>query len=71
MPYADEPTPLERYAARVTGRVPIPAGLRHPFRGQCVCRSEGRSGAMRELVAGEYWRMIAVLDAPRKEPVAS
>jgi hypothetical protein len=27
--------------------------------------------AMRELVTGEYWRMIAVRDAPHKEPVAS
>jgi hypothetical protein len=33
-------------------------------------KSEQRR-AMRELVTGEYWRMIAILEAPHKEPVAS
>ena len=67
------PTPLDRYAARV----------RHAacqYRPDCAILSEvsvyaklksERQRAMRELVTGEYWRMIAVRDAPHKEPIAS
>ena len=73
MHYADHPTPLDRYAARV----------RHAacqYRRDCAILSEvsayaelksEQQRAMRELVTGEYWRMIAVRDAPHKEPVAS
>jgi hypothetical protein len=73
MHYADHPTPLDRYAARV----------RHAacqYRRDCAILSEvsayaklkaEQQRAMRELVTAEYWRMIAVRDAPHKEPVAS
>jgi hypothetical protein len=70
MPYADHPTPLDRYAARVRLAV-------WQYRRDCAIPSEladlksEQQRAMRELVTGEYWRMIAVLDAPHKEPVAS
>ena len=73
MPYADHPTPLDRYAARVRLAV-------CQYRRDCAIPSEvsayadlksEQRRAMRELVTGEYWRMIAVLDAPHKEPVAS
>ena len=71
--YADHPTPLDRYAARVRE-----AGCQ--YRRDCAILSEVGAysrlnselqRAMRELVTGEYWRMIAVRDAPHKEPVAS
>jgi hypothetical protein len=66
MPYADDPTPLDRYAARVRQAV-----CQYPeVSAYADLKSEQRR-AMRELVTGEYWRMIAVLDAPHKEPVAS
>ena len=73
MPYADGPTPLDRYAARERQAV-------CQYRRDCAIPSEvsayadlksEQRRAMRELVTGEYWRMIAVLDAPHKEPVAS
>ena len=72
MPYADHPTPLDRYAARV----------RHAacqYRRDCAILSEvsayaelksEQQRAMRELVTGEYRRMIAVRAAPHKKPVA-
>ena len=71
--YADHPTPLDRYAARVRQAV-------CQYRRDCAILSEvsayaelksEQQRAMRELVTGEYWRMIAVRDAPHKEPVAS
>ena len=71
--YADHPTPLDRYAAGVRE-----AGCQ--YRRDCAILSEvgaysrlkcEQQRAMRELVTGEYWRMIAVRDAPHKEPIAS
>jgi len=50
--------------------MPIPAGLRHLFRGQRVVKSE-QQRAMRELVTGEYWRLVAARNVPHKEPIAS
>ena len=73
MPYADHPTPLDRYAARVRQAA-------CQYRRDCAIPSEvsayaelksEQQRAMRELVTGEYRRMIAVRDAPHKEPVAS
>ena len=73
MPYADHPTPLDRYAARVRQAA-------CQYRRDCAIPSEvsayadlksKQRRAMRELVTGEYWRMIAVRDAPHKKPVAS
>jgi hypothetical protein len=71
MPYADHPTPLDRYAARVREAA-------CQYRRDCVILSEAsayaklkseQQRAMRELVTGEYWRMIAVRDAPHREPI--
>ena len=71
MPYADHPTPLDRYAARVREAA-------CQYRRDCAILSEvsayaklksEQQRAMRELVTGEYWRMIAVGDAPHKEPI--
>jgi hypothetical protein len=72
MPYADRPTPLDRYAARVRQAVCHRRDCAIPSEVSAYAdlKSEQRR-AMRELVTGEYWRMIAVLDAPHKEPVAS
>jgi hypothetical protein len=73
MPYADHPTPLDRYAARVRQAA-------SQYRRDCATPSEvsayaelksEQQRAMRELVTGEYWHMIAVRDAPHKKPVAS
>jgi hypothetical protein len=73
MPYADHPTPLDRYGARA----------RHAacqYRRDCAILSEvsayakvesEQQRAKRELVTGEHWRMVAVRDAPHKEPIAS
>jgi hypothetical protein len=66
MPYADHPTPLDQYAARVREAA-------CQYRRDCATLSEAsayaklkseQQRAMRELVTGEYWRMIAVRDAP-------
>jgi hypothetical protein len=66
MPYADHPTPLDRYAARVREAA-------CQYRRDCAILSEvgaysrlksEQQRAMRELVTGEYWRMIEVRDAP-------
>jgi hypothetical protein len=71
MPYADCPTPLDQYAARVRE-------ARCQYRRDCALLSEvsayarlksEQQRAMRELVTGEYWRMIAVRDAPHKGPI--
>jgi hypothetical protein len=71
MPYADHPTPLDRYAARVREAA-------CQYRRDCAILSEvsaytklksEQQRAMRELVTGEYWRMIAVRDAPHKKPI--
>jgi hypothetical protein len=71
MPYADYPTPLDQYAARVRE-------ARCQYRRDCALLSEvsayarlksEQQRAMRELVTGEYWRMIAVRDAPHKGPI--
>jgi len=71
--YADHPTPLDRYAAHVRDAA-------CQYRRDCATLSEvsaytklksEQQRAMRELVTGEYWRMIAVRGAPHKEPVAS
>jgi hypothetical protein len=73
MLYADHPTPLDRYAARVRQAV-------CQYRRDCAILAEvsayaklnsEQQRAMREFVTAEYWRMIAVRDAPHKEPVAS
>jgi hypothetical protein len=73
MPYADHPTPLDRYTARVRDAA-------CQYRRDCAILSEVRAysrlmseqqRAMRELVTGEYWRMISIRDAPHKEPIAS
>jgi hypothetical protein len=70
MPYADYPTPMDRYAARVREAA-------CQYRRDCAILSEvgaysrlqsEQQDAMRELVTGEYWRMIEVRDAPHKEP---
>ena len=70
MHYADHHTPPDRYAP----------GVRHAacqFRRDCAILSEvsayaelksEQQRAMRELVTGEYWRMIEVRDAPHKGP---
>jgi hypothetical protein len=67
MPYADYPTPLDRYAARVKEAA-------CQYRRDCSLLSEvnayarlksEQERAMRELVTGEYWRMIAVRAAPQ------
>jgi hypothetical protein len=71
MPYADHPTPLDRYATRVRAAA-------CQYRRDCAILSEAsayaklkseQQRAMQELVTGEYWRMIAVRDAPHKEPI--
>ena len=72
MPYADGPTPLDRYAARVRQAV-------CQYRRDCAIPSEvsayadlksEQRRAMRELVTGEYWCLIEVRAAPHKEPIA-
>ena len=73
MSYADHLTPLDRYAASVRYAA-------CQYRRDCAILSEvsayaklksEQQRAMRELVTGEYWRMIAVRDAAHKEPIAS
>src|SRR4029077_14309001 len=65
MPYADHPTPLDRYAARVREAA-------CQYRRDCAILSEvgaysrlqsEQQRAMRELVTGEYRRMVEVRDA--------
>jgi hypothetical protein len=70
MPYADHPTPLDRYAARVRRQYRRDCAILSEVSAYAELKSE-QQRAMRELVTGEYWRMIAVRDAPHKEPVAS
>ena len=66
MPYADHPTPLDRYAARVREAA-------CQYRRDCAILSDvgaysrlksEQQRAMRELVTGECWRMIEVREAP-------
>jgi hypothetical protein len=73
MPYADHPTPLDRYAARVRQaacQYRRDRAILSEVSAFAKLNSE-QQRAMRELVTAEYWRMIAVRDAPHKEPVAS
>jgi hypothetical protein len=65
-PYA--PGPIRR--ARERGRLPIPRdrAILSEVGAYSRLQSE-QQRAMRELVTGEYWRMIAIRDAPHKEPV--
>ena len=71
MHYADHPTPLDRYAARVREaacQYRRDRAILSEVSAYARLKSE-QQRAMRELVTGAYWRMTAVRDAPHKEPI--